>query len=71
MFSHDCLRPALNALFFILSDDACSPDWLAHDPEEDLRPGAQLCPPHNCPHYQSHSAALHGVSLLCLTVLKC
>lgn len=68
--SHDCLRPNLHELnsllFFIISDDSCSPDWLAHDPEENLCPGTQLCPPHHCPHHQSHSAALHGVSVLCL-----
>ena len=46
----------------VKSDGACSPDRLAHDPEEDLRPGTQLCTTDHRSHHQPHSAAIHGVS---------
>lgn len=49
--------------YFLKSDGACSLDWLAHDPEENLCPGAELCAANHCAHHQPHRAALHGVSI--------
>lgn len=49
-------------LFYHDSDHPGSPDRLAHDFEEDLRPCSQLCPAHHRTDHQSHCTPLHGVS---------
>lgn len=43
------------------SDSPGPPDWLAHDIEEDLCAGPQLCAPHHRPHHKPGRAALYGV----------
>lgn len=47
----------------------CLLDWLAHDTEEDLCPGTQLCAAHRSPDHQSGGTSLHGVSVyVCICV---